>query len=428
MPEIKRSDNRGVYSPSTEDVLSRPPNWLVRYGLSFFFVALTLILMGTYLIKYPEIVSAPVRISSSLPPAFLVAPVSGKVEQMFTKDKAYVEEGKPLILIHNTANYNDVSKLCLCLEKEIDDFLGCLSNNSQLQLGDLQFAYAALLESSQNYKFFYETDYHNRKIANIQKQIDQYEELNQTLQEQAYTQKSDLELTKKKYRIDSSLLAESVISDLDKDASKSLLLQKKNAWLQSRSTQISTALQKEELLKTQLELVVEARDQKQKLLTDLNNKIAQLKSEIKNWEQKYLIKSPINGNVALHFINSENQNVRAGQEMLTIIPKRNETVVLASLSIVGSGQVNIGQDVNIKLNDFPFEKFGTLSGKIKGISTIARDSVYRVEISLENDDLLTSYNKKLEFRPEMSGVADIVTKDLRLIERFFYKLRKATEI
>lgn len=35
----------------------------------------------------------------------------------------------------------------------------------------------------------------------------------------------------------------------------------------------------------------------------------------------------------------------------------------------------------------------------------------------------TSYKKKIEFQQEMSGKADIITEDLRLIERLLYQFR-----
>lgn len=37
--------------------------------------------------------------------------------------------------------------------------------------------------------------------------------------------------------------------------------------------------------------------------------------------------------------------------------------------------------------------------------------------------LTTTYNKEIDFRQEMKGTANIITEDLRLIERFFYKLK-----
>jgi len=38
--------------------------------------------------------------------------------------------------------------------------------------------------------------------------------------------------------------------------------------------------------------------------------------------------------------------------------------------------------------------------------------------------LITSYNKEIEFKQEMQGVAEIITEDLRLIERVFYQFKK----
>jgi len=38
--------------------------------------------------------------------------------------------------------------------------------------------------------------------------------------------------------------------------------------------------------------------------------------------------------------------------------------------------------------------------------------------------LVTSYNKEIPFKQEMRGTAEIITEDLRLIERFFYQFKE----
>lgn len=45
-----------------------------------------------------------------------------------------------------------------------------------------------------------------------------------------------------------------------------------------------------------------------------------------------------------------------------------------------------------------------------------------MDVSLP-EELVTSYGEKIGFKQEMAGTADIVTEDLRLIERFFYQLK-----
>jgi len=47
---------------------------------------------------------------------------------------------------------------------------------------------------------------------------------------------------------------------------------------------------------------------------------------------------------------------------------------------------------------------------------------YLIDVMLSKK-LTTTYNKEIDFRQEMKGTANIITEDLRLIERFFYKLK-----
>ena len=48
---------------------------------------------------------------------------------------------------------------------------------------------------------------------------------------------------------------------------------------------------------------------------------------------------------------------------------------------------------------------------------------YLIQIGLTNG-LMSTYNKKLTYSPEMSGQADIITEDLRILERIFNQFRK----
>ena len=65
-----------------------------------------------------------------------------------------------------------------------------------------------------------------------------------------------------------------------------------------------------------------------------------------------------------------------------------------------------------------------LNGKVKNISLLQNaDGLYIVDVELP-EKLITSYNKEIDFKQEMIGSAEIVTEDLRLIERFFYKFKE----
>ena len=96
-----------------------------------------------------------------------------------------------------------------------------------------------------------------------------------------------------------------------------------------------------------------------------------------------------------------------------------------TLPIRNSGKVKKGQKVIIKLDNYPFEEWGSLNGKISSISEVPKQgeqSFYTLFISL--DDLKTSFGKNIVFKQEMQGTGEIVLEELTVLQRIFYQLRK----
>ena len=50
------------------------------------------------------------------------------------------------------------------------------------------------------------------------------------------------------------------------------------------------------------------------------------------------------------------------------------------------------------------------------------EGFYLIDVDLPSK-LITSYNKEIAFKQEMRGATEIITEDLRLIDRFFYQLK-----
>jgi hypothetical protein len=90
---------------------------------------------------------------------------------------------------------------------------------------------------------------------------------------------------------------------------------------------------------------------------------------------------------------------------------------------LNSGKIKVGQQVNIRLANFPDREFGVLKGKIKNISLVPdKDGNLLLDVNLTHG-LQTSYKKQIPFQQEMKGSAEIVTEDLRLLERVLYQFR-----
>jgi len=96
----------------------------------------------------------------------------------------------------------------------------------------------------------------------------------------------------------------------------------------------------------------------------------------------------------------------------------------AKLPIAGSGKVEIGQVVNIKLDGFPYQEYGMIKGTVKALGAVPREGNYDLLIDLP-DGMTTTYKKDLRFQQNMEGLAEIITKDRTLLERIFEQLISA---
>lgn len=122
---------------------------------------------------------------------------------------------------------------------------------------------------------------------------------------------------------------------------------------------------------------------------------------------------------------SRNQNVVTNESLFVIAPNEGSPPIgKALLPVLGSGKVKVGQWVNIRLNNYPDQEFGYVKGKVTSISPVpTAESMYVVDVELP-DGLRTNYDKELPMTRELKGVAEIITEDLRLIERLLMPLKK----
>ncbi len=87
----------------------------------------------------------------------------------------------------------------------------------------------------------------------------------------------------------------------------------------------------------------------------------------------------------------------------------------------GAGKIEKGQKVFIEIKDFQKHDYGMLEGNVKSITSISKDEFYEVEIQLPKK-LITTYKKELPLKAQLKGSAKIITKNKKLIERFFEKV------
>ena len=82
--------------------------------------------------------------------------------------------------------------------------------------------------------------------------------------------------------------------------------------------------------------------------------------------------------------------VAAGTEILSILPPQNQVVGEAHIPSSGAGKVKIGQEVNVKLRDFPYDEYGLIKGRVISMSKLTN------KIQTENH-VVESYLVQINF-------------------------------
>jgi len=298
------------------------------------------------------------------------------------------------------------------------------TENRNLQLGELQNYYSGFLKQLKSYKNFVEIEYHQKKIESLTVQIAEYTKYIHSLENLVRLSQSDLKLQEKQFRRDSLLYLSQVISAEEYEKSASQFIQKKSGHQNTQNSISSTKIQISNLGQSVLDLELQFLQQKENQIISLKESIEAFLAQAYLWEQNYLLKSPFAGKVVFSKIWTNFQNLSAGDIVFTILPNeaKKEIVARARLPLAGSGKVKIGQKVNLKLNDYPFQEFGILQGSVQEISAVNDGENYTVLINL-NQSLQTNYKLKIPFKQNMLASAEIITEDLPLAARFFNPIK-----
>lgn len=423
-PEIE------LRSEEFNEVLSAVPAWIVRWGITMIACVVLMLLVGSAVFKYPDVISSTVTLTGTTPVSAVVARTSGKLQELYVGNNQQVKANTLLAVIENPAGTNDILRLKELLrqaENSLDTI--ALVPSQQLRLGSLQSLYSSFYLSMSEYRQFKELAYHLKKIELVKARIVKNEVYYRNMLKQKDLSAAQAKIAHQQYARDSLLGVKGLVSKEAVEEAYSRYLQSslsaENMERSLENLQIQLAQMNESLYDTEYQYL----DQKNTLETQLRSLVNQLRAEIDAWEINYALITPIDGEITLTQYWTNNQNVTAGNVVFNIVPtNQGEIVGKAMLPTERSGKVKKGQKVNIRFSNYPDKEFGIVKGIVENISLIPVLDVqnaksYMVDIELPNG-LRTSYNKVLPFLPEMEGQADIITEDISLLERFLMPIRK----
>lgn len=434
---MNRKHNALKRHDDVEELLGTPPTWLIRWGISVIISVIIVLLVGSYFFRYPEIVSSPIIITTEHPAMWLISHTNGRIDSVYVKDQSFVLKNDIIATIENTALTEDA----LILRKKLEVFNEHIRNKSAdsllllprtLNVGELNDAYTQLIRSIDNYVHFNQEKFHKLKIEALLKEKSIKHEYLKYIKRQHESHQAYSEIISKQFSRDSLLYEKAINSEFDLEMTEKEKISNDIRVYQSSSNLSLVELEIHNIEQTIRELNIDFKDKEITYYNNLNISYELLYNKLLEWDKQYVLRSPSIGQISFLKFWSKNQYIYAGDKIFSIIPDDYGAIVgRCYINTSRLGKIKKGQTVMIKLDEYPYMEFGMLKGQVStvslmGIEEIKQDNTNRyavVEVRFDEDILTSTYHQKLEFKGELTGNAEIATKEMSLLEHLINPLK-----
>lgn len=320
MPQI---DNN-FHSEEAQEIMGRAPSWVVRWGITVIFVILALIVLGCYIIKYPQTVTAPISITTVNAPSDLTARYDGLLDSVCVGNGENVRTGQLIALLATPADYDDI--------RSLEEHLSATDSPQTLAeaewvsdryvLGDLQSTWAEFAARCLDFKHYLATDLIGTKKRLLEAQIAKNKRYYAQLEAQGKLLDKDLAMGQRTLERDSLLFTQSVISAADYETSVQNYIAKQNSKAGFDATLTSTELTILQTEQQLVELSVQRENEVAKYERTIGQLRQQLLASIAQWKEQYAVIAPMDGIVSLQGYWSKGQHVTVGSALASIVPER----------------------------------------------------------------------------------------------------------
>ena len=423
-----------MLSTEVQEIISYRPHWIVRNGSLLFLLIIAGLIVVTFFISYPDIVTAPATFTSINAPKEIKVKTEGRLVLLAISEGqpvianaiiGYVESRANHIAVIQISNATDSMEL-LMQRGKIMESVDLLESNEIIQsqtirgtiqsFGELQQAYQVFMQSFYLFKQYLSKGFYITKRKMLLNDISFLQQQQVILLEQKKLQQEDLGLAKQTIDANSTLQEQKVISPLDYRNEKSKFIAK-----QLSIPQINAAIVSNE----------SSRHEKQKEIAQLDNDIAQqkniflqalhtFKTQADEWKNKYLLISPVAGNISFAGFVQQNQQLKAGQTLCYVNPGNVAYFSEITIPQNNFGKVKQGQQVLLKLAAYPYQEFGLIKGTLAQISIMPTDSGYVAKVAL-SDGFTSTYKKQLLYKEGLKATGEIITDNKKLSERLLYQ-------
>lgn len=195
----------------------------------------------------------------------------------------------------------------------------------------------------------------------------------------------------------------------------------------SRLKELTAALQEGRSQRTAL--IAETRRLTLDSLSEAEQKTVTYSQELVKAESRgklMTLTAPVDGTVQQLAVHTVGGVVTPAQPLMMVVPKDNPIEVEAYVENKDIGFVNPGQEAVVKIETFPFTKYGTIDARVAHVSHDAvndekRGLIFPVRVNLERATIHVE-NKAVNLSPGMAVTVEVKTAQRRVIEYFLSPL------
>jgi len=424
------SSGREKMSDGRTEFIAQKTAFIDNYALVIYFVILLILLAGTWLIKYPDIIQANARLTSGNGPKEIIARSEGRMVRLFVKNDQQVQAGQMLFWMESTASHEEIldlsQRLNTCirlLDDSQSEKVSSILMRSYSGLGELQAAYQQFVSARQQFNDYLINGYYAHKKKLLQQDILALGSMEGNLKNQKQVTQGDLDLSEESFKMNDELYKTKVISKSDYMSEQSKLFNKQLAIPQINSSLYLNETQQREK-KRELNQLEHDISQQKVIFTQV---LQSLKSSVDEWIKKYILLSPVSGTISFIVPIQQDQFIQTGKLLGYINPNDARYYSEIYIPQYNFGKVDTGMAVQLRLEAYPYQEFGYIPGKLQYISKVATDSGFLATVNL-SQHLETNYKIPIQYKNNLRGQALIITRDARLLQRLYYSVIKNTSV
>ena len=419
------NEHEKEFLPAVLEVTETPPSHAARLLTYLIMLMFTVLILWSVLGKIDIIATATGKLIPASNIKTIQTLVDSEIEEIFVQEGQYVKEGQDLIKFNQTevqANIRRIKNEMKALEIAVARLQALLTDNPEEN-----FAYdktideylikihSGLLKSQMTEKAA-KIEVLNGQIAKAEKEKDTIAADLKRIEKLLPSVKERIE--KKKILADKKLIARQTFLEQEEELTN---LQKQ------RNVQVKKMAETEaniEFLQKELRQYLAEFDKSiMQELKDNREKLASYQQELIKYEEalkRTVVKAPLSGYVQQLVYHTKGGVVETAKPIMNLVPedyKLEADVMILNKDI---GFVRPEQNVEIKIDSFPFTKYGTIKGKVRNISG---DAVQDEKLGLIFPSRLTLLDNKIladgqvvQLKPGMSVTAEIKTGKRRVIE------------